>query len=67
MVIALFIDVVMNVGIRHRRAEKVVGVDRKAHLLADRGELFRTFDRDFEFRFLVFLDFKVTTGFRFAY
>ena len=66
MVITLLVDVVMNVGICHRRAEEIIGGDRELHLLADGGKLFRAFDRYFEFRLLVFLNFEVATRFRVA-
>ncbi len=66
MVITLLVDVVMHVGVCNRRAEEIIGVDRELHFLADGGKLFRAFDRYFEFRLLVFLNFEVASRFRVA-
>src|SRR5438874_5816171 len=53
----------MHFGVRHWRAKKVIRANGEANFLANSGELFRTFDGDFEFRFFVFLYFEVATGF----
>ena len=66
MVIALSVDVVVNVGVSDRRAEKVIRVDRKLNFLADGGKLLRRLNGDFELGFLVFLNLEIATGADFA-
>ena len=63
MVIALFVNVVMHFGVRHRRAKEVTRADGEANFFANGGELFRTLNDDLEFRLLVFLNFEVAAGF----
>ena len=53
----------MHVGIGDRGAEEIIGGDRELHFFTDGGKVFRAFDRHFEFRLLVFLNFEVATRF----
>jgi len=52
-------DLVFHFRLAHRRAEVVPGLDLGGDLLTEHHRLCRRFDRDFEFRLLVFLDAKV--------
>ena len=47
---------VLDLGVRHRSAEVIFGLDRGRDLLAEHDRLLRRLDRDLEFGLLVFLD-----------
>src|SRR5262249_35048057 len=65
VVIALSINVVMNVRIRDRCPEEVVSADCEPYLFANGREIFRPGNLNFEFRFLILLYFEVAGRFGF--
>src|SRR5215510_1939174 len=66
VIIALFVDVVVHVGIRDRRAEKVIRINRKLNFLADGYEWLRRLNGDFELGLLVLLNLEIATSAGFA-
>ncbi len=61
-VIRRTIDVILDVGVFDRRAEKVFGFDGEFGLFADCDKRFWRRDSDFVFGLLVFGDFKITAS-----